>query len=75
MSMALFTNTITAAELPEAQSWTHRFEVRLASHEKVMGWEDVTDSASAETIWISPEATLTNADVIEDEEMIRLPGH
>jgi preprotein translocase subunit SecD len=74
MAMALFTTTITAAELPEAQSWAHRFEVRLASHEKVTGWEGVTDSESAKIVWISPEVTLTNADVVL-AELIREPNN
>jgi hypothetical protein len=70
--MALLTTTITAAELSGAQSWTHRFEVRLASHEPVKGWGSVPYPTSAETIWISPEVTLTNTDVVL-AELVRMP--
>jgi hypothetical protein len=69
--MALFTTTITAAELSGTQSWEHRFEVRLASHEPVKGWGSVSYPTSAETIWISPEITLTNADVVL-AELVRM---
>jgi preprotein translocase subunit SecD len=39
------------------------FEARLASFEDVEGWQGVAGPKPDQTIWISPEATLTNADV------------
>jgi preprotein translocase subunit SecD len=60
---ALFTTSLSAAELSGNQPRTFRFEVRLASLEKVEGWESVPGPHSGNIIWISPEATLTNADV------------
>ena len=66
MAMALATATLTTAELSGAQPRTVRFEVRLASHEKVEGWERIPGPAPGKvTIWISSEAYLTNADVAQ----------
>jgi len=42
----------------------HKFELRLASLKKVKGWESIPDDIQG-TIWIAPEATLTNADVAQ----------
>ena len=64
--MVLLTTALAAAELLENQPRTLRFEMRLASYEKVEGWENVPAPAPGKvTIWISPEATLTNADVAQ----------
>ena len=42
----------------------HKFELRLASHEKVEGWERVPGPGPENTqVWISPEVALTNRDV------------
>lgn len=66
MAMALATATLTTAELSGAQARTLTFEVRLASYEKMEGWERVPGPAPGKvTTWISPEATLTNADVAQ----------
>jgi preprotein translocase subunit SecD len=40
------------------------FQLRLASHEKVEGWEiDLVPGPPKTPIWLSPEAALTNADI------------
>jgi preprotein translocase subunit SecD len=60
----IFTTAFTAAGLSGDQTGKHTFEIRLASHEKVEGWEKVPGPGPAKTdIWISPEAALTNADL------------
>ena len=42
----------------------HTFELRLASYQKVEGWEIGPRSRTANTpLWISPEVALTNRDV------------
>jgi preprotein translocase subunit SecD len=62
--MALFTAALSAAGLYDDQARKFRFELRLASHEKVEGWESVPGPEPTKTtIWISPEAALTNVDV------------
>jgi preprotein translocase subunit SecD len=62
--MAIFTTALSDARLSEEQARKFRFELRLASHEKVKGWESVPGPEPAKTIiWISPEAALTNVDV------------
>jgi preprotein translocase subunit SecD len=64
--MVLLTTALAAAELLENQTRTLRFEMRLASYEKVEGWENVPGPAPGKVnIWISPETTLTNADVAQ----------
>ena len=53
----IFTAALTAAGLSGDQTGKHTFELRLASHEKVEGWERVPGPGPGETpIWISPEA-------------------
>jgi preprotein translocase subunit SecD len=60
----IFTTALTAAGLSGAQTGKHTFEVRLASHEKVEGWEQVPGPGPEKTpLWISPEVALTNADI------------
>jgi preprotein translocase subunit SecD len=60
----IFTTALTAAGLSGDQTEKHTFEVRLASHEKVEGWERVPGPEPGKTpIWISPEVALTNGDV------------
>ena len=60
----LFTTALTVAGLSKDQPRKIRFELRLASYEKVDGWESVPGPGPAKTnIWISPEATLTNRDL------------
>jgi preprotein translocase subunit SecD len=42
----------------------HTFELRLASHEKVEGWERVLGPEPSNTpVWISPEVAVSNRDV------------
>ena len=62
--MALFTSSLTAAELSGKQPWAVRFEIHLASLDKMEGWVSVPSDGQG-PIWVSPEATLTNADVAE----------
>ena len=60
----IFTTALTAAGLSGDQTGKHKFELRLASHEKVEGWERVPGPGPSKTpVWISPEAALTNRDV------------
>jgi preprotein translocase subunit SecD len=60
----IFTTALTAAGLSGDQAGKHMFEVRLASHEKVEGWESVPGPGLEKTtVWISPEVSLTNGDV------------
>ena len=60
----IFTTALTAAGLSGDQAGKHMFEVRLASHEKVEGWEMVSGPGPENVpIWISPEVALTNRDV------------
>jgi preprotein translocase subunit SecD len=61
---AIFTTALTAAGLSGDQTGKHTFELRLASHEKVEGWEMVPGPGPENVpIWISPEVALTNRDV------------
>ena len=60
----IFTTALTAAGLSGDQTGKHTFELRLASHEKVEGWEMVSGPGPENVpIWISPEVALTNRDV------------
>jgi preprotein translocase subunit SecD len=60
----IFTTALTAAGLSGYQTGKHTFELRLASHEKVEGWEMVPGPGPENVpIWISPEVALTNRDV------------
>jgi preprotein translocase subunit SecD len=60
----IFTTALTAGGLSGDQIGKHTFEVRLASHEKVEGWERVPGPGPERTpVWISPEVALTNLDI------------
>jgi preprotein translocase subunit SecD len=60
----IFTTDFTAVGLSGDQTGKHTFELRLASHEKVEGWERVPGPGPQNTpLWISPEVALTNADI------------
>ncbi len=60
----IFITALTAAGLSGGKAGKYTFEVRLASHEKVEGWEMVPGPAPGKTLlWISPEIALTNQDV------------
>ena len=49
---------------PKFEPGKIEFEVRLASYEKVKGWEiGLLPGPPKTPIWISPEAALTNADI------------
>jgi preprotein translocase subunit SecD len=62
--VVIFTTAFTAAGLSGDQAGKHKFELRLASHEKVEGWERVLGPGPQKTpVWISPEVALTNRDV------------
>lgn len=63
--MVFFITTLHAAESTRVQHRTYKFELRLASYEKVNGWDSIPGDVPGQTIWISPEATLTNADVAQ----------
>jgi preprotein translocase subunit SecD len=70
----IFATALTAAGLSGDQAGKHMFEVRLASHEKVEGWEMVPGPGPEKTtVWISPEVALTNGDV-EIAKPGRTPG-
>ncbi len=58
----IFTTALSG--LSADQTGKHTFEVRLASHEKVEGWDMVPGPGPEKTtVWISPEVALTNVDV------------
>jgi len=58
----IFTTALTAAGL--SQTGKPKFEARLASHEKVEGWQSVPGPGPEKApVWISPEVALTNRDV------------
>jgi preprotein translocase subunit SecD len=60
----IFTTALMVAGLSSDQTGKHKFELRLASHEKVEGWERVPGPGPSNTpVWISPEVALTNRDV------------
>ena len=60
----ILTTALTAAGLSSDQTGKHTFELRLASHEKVEGWERVPGPGPSNTpVWISPEVALANRDV------------
>jgi preprotein translocase subunit SecD len=60
----IFTTALTSAGLSGDRTGKHTFELRLASHEKVEGWERVPGPGPQNTpLWISPEVALTNADI------------
>jgi len=61
----IFTTALTAAGLSADQTVKHTFDVRLASYQKVEGWEKVPGPGPLNTpVWISPEFALTNRDVV-----------
>jgi preprotein translocase subunit SecD len=60
----IFTTALTAAGLSGDQTGKHALELRLASYQKVEGWERVPGPGPEKVpIWISPEVALTNRDV------------
>ena len=60
--VVIFTTALTAAGL--SQTGKPKFEARLASHEKVEGWQSVPGPGPEKVpVWISPEVALTNRDV------------
>jgi preprotein translocase subunit SecD len=60
----IFTTALTAAGVSGGQTEKHALELRLASHEKVEGWEKVPGPGPENTpAWISPEVALTKADI------------
>jgi preprotein translocase subunit SecD len=60
----IFTTALTAAGLSGDQTGKHKFELRLASYQKVKGWESVPGPGPENApVWISPEVALTNRDV------------
>jgi len=60
----IFTTALTATGSSGDQTGKDTFELRLASHEKVEGWERVPGPGPENTpVWISPEVALTNRDV------------
>ncbi len=60
------TADFSSAGLSGDEAQTFEFELRLASMEEVEGWESVPGPAPMKpTIWISPQAILTNADVAQ----------
>ena len=70
----IFTTALIAAELSGDRARKDTFELRLASHEKVEGWESVPGPGPEKTpVWISPEVALTNRDV-EIARPSRTPG-
>jgi preprotein translocase subunit SecD len=61
---ALLAAAFSAAGLSQDRPLSVRFELRLASMEKVEGRESIPSPDPARAmIWISPEAALTSADV------------
>lgn len=52
-----------AAVLPGDEVAPVAFEARLASFEEVEGWQSAPGPKPGQTVWIAPEAALTNADV------------
>jgi preprotein translocase subunit SecD len=60
----IFSTALTAAGFSGDQPGKHMFELRLASHEKVEGWEMVPGPGPEKTtVWISPEIALTKSDI------------
>jgi len=67
MLLVFFATPIFAVELQGVQPRSYRFEVRLASFEPMEGWENLPFNMQKKTIWVSPEAALTNTDVFQAE--------
>jgi preprotein translocase subunit SecD len=65
ISIAFFATILDAAESTEKRPQKVKFELRLASHEPIKGWESVASDVPGQTIWISPKASITNADVAQ----------
>lgn len=62
--MVLFTTALVAACLSGDEPRTIRFELRLASMEKVNEWNGFPGPGPLKApVWISPEVILTNTDV------------
>jgi len=68
----LFATALPAAGLSGDQTGKHqfelrkiKFELRLASHQKVEGWKMGFVPGPPKTpVWISPEVALTNSDIV-----------
>ncbi len=60
----IFTTALMAAGLSAGQTEKHTLELRLASYQKVEGWEKVPGpEPQFIPLWISPEVALSNRDV------------
>ena len=61
----IFTTALMAAGLSAGQTKKHTLELRLASYQKVEGWEKIPGPGLLNTpVWISPEVVLTDRDVV-----------
>ena len=61
---AFFTAALSTAGLSGDPPRRIKFEIRLASYEKVDGWKSVAGPGPVKAdIWISPQAALTNDDL------------
>lgn len=62
--LAVIFTASAAAGLSGDQPRKVRFELRLASHQKVEGWERVPGPGPGKApVWISPEIALSNRDI------------
>jgi preprotein translocase subunit SecD len=60
----IFTTALTSEALSGDQTGKIKFELRLASYQKVEGWEiGYIPGPSKTPVWISPEVALTNSDI------------
>ena len=60
----IFTTALTTAALSGDQTGKIKFELRLASYQKVEGWEiGFVPEPPKTPVWISPEVALTNSDI------------
>jgi len=60
----IFTTALTAAGISDDKPGKHTFELRLASYQKVEGWERVLGPEPQNApLWVSPEIALSNRDV------------
>ena len=60
----IFTTALTAAGISGDKPGKHTFELRLASYQKVEGWERVLGPEPQNVpLWVSPEIALSNRDV------------
>ena len=60
----IFTTALTAAGLSGDQTGKHTLELRLASYQKVEGWERILGPEPQNApLWVSPEIAISNRDV------------